>query len=405
VIKTADVIIVGAGSWGAATAYELARHGARVALLDRHAVASQTSPRAAGLAGTIRTTDLMTEVASRAATMLVEFEAATGQSLGIVRSGSLKLARTAEDVAILETDVERGRRHGLGTTLVEPAEVRRLNPLVESDGLLAAMHVPTDIYFEPAQVAISLAVAAAAAGAVLLPETPVTGIRRQGGRVSGVDTERGPLSAESVVVAAGAWANEVLATGGVRVPLVPMRHQLFITEPLPEVRPDLPFIRIVDANVYVRPCWGGLLFGGYESEPLAMDGGRLTATFEMRDTPLDLGVLRGLVADVSSQLPILRNAPIRTHRGGVPTLTVDGQHILGPVPGVDGLYVAAGCNVAGLSVSPMIGLLLAEWILDGGPSLDLAPMAVDRFGPEWADERVVREAAARHYRSFYRGTM
>ena len=171
------------------------------------------------------------------------------------------------------------------------------------------------------------------------------------------------------------------------------------------MRPDLPFIRIVDANVYLRPCWGGLLFGGYESEPLAMDGGRLTATFEMRDTPLDLGVLRGLVADVSSQLPILRNAPIRTHRGGVPTLTVDGQHILGPVPGVDGLYVAAGCNVAGLSVSPMIGLLLAEWILDGRPSLDLAPMAVDRFGPEWADERVVREAAARHYRSFYRGTM
>jgi 4-methylaminobutanoate oxidase (formaldehyde-forming) len=78
---------------------------------------------------------------------------------------------------------------------------------------------------------------------------------------------------------------------------------------------------------------------------------------------------------------------------------------VGPVPGVDGLFVAAGCNVAGLSVSPMIGLLLAEWILDGKPSLDLSPMAVDRFGPEWANDGAVREAARRHYVSFYRSTI
>ena len=98
-------------------------------------------------------------------------------------------------------------------------------------------------------------------------------------------------------------------------------------------------------------------------------------------------------------------AGIRAHRGGIPTLTVDGQHVLGPAPGLHGFFVAAGDNVAGLSVSPMIGLLLAEWILDGRPSLDLAPMAVDRFGPEWADDVAVRAAAIRNYVSFYRGTL
>jgi 4-methylaminobutanoate oxidase (formaldehyde-forming) len=211
--------------------------------------------------------------------------------------------------------------------------------------------------------------------------------------------------ADVVVDAAGAWAGQVAALTGVRIPLVPTRHQLLITEPLPGVRADLPMVRIIDAAVYVRPCWGGLLVGGYETEPMAIDVDSLPSIFEMRDTPLDLAVLRGLIEKVGAQLPVLLGAPVHTHRGGIPTMTVDGQHVVGPVPGVAGLFIAAGCNVAGLSVSPMIGLLLAEWILDGRPSLDLSPMAVDRFGPEWTDEAVVQEAARRHYVSFYRGTI
>jgi glycine/D-amino acid oxidase-like deaminating enzyme len=400
-----DVLVIGAGAFGAATAYHLARRGARVVVVERHAIASQTSPRAAGLAATVRNTDLMTDVASRAAAMLVEFEAETGQSLGIVRSGSLKLAREPEDVAVLQREVERGQRHGLGTTMLTADEACDLNPLIRADGVLAAMHVPTDLYFEPAQVAIGLAIAAGGHGAILRPETAVTGIIREGDHVQGVETERGPILAGVVVDAAGAWAGQVAAQAGVRVPLVPMRHQLLVTEPLPDVRDDLPMVRIIDAAVYVRPCWGGLLVGGYESEPMAIDLEALPASFEMRDTPLDLAVLRALIDKVGAQLPILMGAPVRAHRGGVPTMTVDGQHVVGPVPGVDGLFMAAGCNVAGLSVSPMIGLLLAEWILDGKPSLDLSPMAVDRFGVEWADEALVRQAALHHYTSFYRGTI
>ncbi len=402
---SADVLVIGAGAFGAATAYQLARRGARVVVVDRHAIASQTSPRAAGLAATVRNTDLMTDVASRAAAMLVDFEAETGHALGIVRSGSLKLAREPEDVAVLQREVERGRRHGLGTSLLTADDACRLNPLVRPEGVLAAMHVPSDLYFEPSQVAIGLAIAAAAHGAMLQPETTVTGVIREGDRVRGVETERGRILADVVVDAAGAWAGQVAAQAGVRVPLVPMRHQLLITGPLPGVRADLPMVRLIDAAVYVRPCWGGLLVGGYESEPLAIDIDSLPASFEMRDTPLDLAVLRALIDKVVAQLPILRDAPVLVHRGGVPTMTVDGQHVVGPVPGVDGFFMAAGCNVAGLSVSPMIGLLLAEWILDGKPSLDLSPMAVDRFGAAWTDQAVVRQAAMDHYTSFYRGTI
>ena len=225
-----DVLVIGAGAFGAATAYHLARRGARVVVVERHAIASQTSPRAAGLAATVRNTDLMTDVASRAAAMLVEFEAETGQSLGIVRSGSLKLAREPEDVAVLQREVERGQRHGLGTTMLTADEACDLNPLIRADGVLAAMHVPTDLYFEPAQVAIGLAIAAGGHGAILRPETAVTGIIREGDHVQGVETERGPILAGVVVDAAGAWAGQVAAQAGVRVPLVPMRHQLLVSE-------------------------------------------------------------------------------------------------------------------------------------------------------------------------------
>src|SRR5439155_2738854 len=232
VTRTADVLIIGAGAFGAATAHQLATRGARVTVLDRRAVASQTSPRAAGLASTVRGTDLMTVIASRAATMLAEIEAESGQDFGIVRPGSLKLARMLEDVTVLVAEQERATRHALGAQLIHADDVSTLHPLLEPAGILAALHVPSDLYFEPSQVAIGLVLAAARAGAAFVPEAEVSGIRRDGDRVTGVETDRGTFSAGVVVDAAGAWAGQLAALAGVRIPLVPMRHRLFITQPL-----------------------------------------------------------------------------------------------------------------------------------------------------------------------------
>jgi glycine/D-amino acid oxidase-like deaminating enzyme len=405
VAQTADVIVIGSGGFGAATAYALARRGRRVTVLDRYAIASQTSPRAAGIAATVRTTDLMTSLANRAVRSLIEFADETGVDLGIVKPGSIKIAREERDLARLHLDVEMGRRHALGIELITAADVARLNPLVDPAGIVAAALIPTDLYFEPSQVAISFATAAAGLGARLVPNNPVTGVRVTGGRVVGVDTLQGPFDAPIVIDAAGAWAASVAALAGYSVPVVPMRHQLVITEPLAGVRADLPILRIIDAGVYVRASWGGLLVGGYETTPLAIDMAAQPAGFEIGDTPLDLAVIRGLIDLVVPQLPILRGASFRVHRGGVPTLTVDGQHVVGEVPGAQGMFVAAGCNVSGLSMSPAIGQVLAEWVVDGAPSVDLSPMSITRFGSEWADEARVQAAARHQYASFYRATI
>jgi 4-methylaminobutanoate oxidase (formaldehyde-forming) len=401
-VQSADVVIIGSGGFGSATAYFLMRRGGRrVVLLDRHELASQTSPRAAGNAATLRSTDLMTRLASRAVEWLLRFSRDTGQPLDVVQSGSLKAARRPEDAAILEQEAVRGQRLGLGTTVVSPEEAHRRHPFFQPDGVRSVLHTPGDAYFEPPQVASGYATAAGQLGATLLARTTVTGIHVEGGAVQGVETDRGRIESPVVVDAAGAWARQVAARAGVYVPLVPTRHQVLITEPIAGVTADLPIVRIMDASVYVRPCWGGFLAGGYESEPTQFDMDQLPEAFSMADTPLDLALLSRLLAGVRDQLPVLQEAPIRVHRGGIPTMTPDGQHIVGLVPGAAGFFIASGCNVAGLSIAPAIAEQLASWIVDGRPTEDLGDMSIARFGPEWRDERRLREAAAWHYWHFY----
>jgi glycine/D-amino acid oxidase-like deaminating enzyme len=402
VIERADVVVVGSGGFGASTAFHLAERGAgEIVLVDRRELASQTSPRAAGLVSHARTTDLMTELVKIAGAKIARFTEATGQPLDWVRSGSLKVARRPEDVGVVEADMVRGERLGLDVGLVSADVANELNPFLQPDGVLAVLRVGDDLYFDPAQVAIGYVRGAEARGVTLLPHTTVTRVNVDDGRVESVETDSGLIRTHAVVDAAGAWTRQVAAASGIRIPLVPTRHQLFVTEPLDGVRADLPIVRIMDAAVYVRPCGGGLLWGGYEEDPRFFDMDELPTNFEIADTPLDADVLWRMSDDVRTQLPVLREARVREHRGGLPTMTADGQYIVGPAPGADGFFVAGGCNVAGLSVSPAVGDALAAWIVDGGPTLDLEPLSITRFGTEAIAEEQLERAAAWQYRHFY----
>jgi glycine/D-amino acid oxidase-like deaminating enzyme len=399
-MEHADVVVIGSGGLGASTAFHLARRGDRhVVLLDKHEVASQTSPRAAGLVSLARSTDLMVELVQRAVRNIERFADDTEQPLDWVRSGSLKVARRDEDVDVLADELARLTRFGVDAELISPDEAARLNPLLHARGIVAVLRVGDDLYFDPAQVAIGFVRGAAACGASVLPHTTVTSVRIDGGRVSSVETDRGTIRTEAVVDAAGAWTRQVAAASGIHVPLVPTRHQLFVTEPLAAVQPQLPIVRVMDAAVYVRPCNGGLLWGVFEEGPRQFDMDEWGSGFAIAETPLDERVLRRAADDVREQLPVLREARVREHRGGLPTMTADGQHIVGPVPGADGFFVAGGCNVAGLSIAPAIGEVLAAWVAEGRPPLDLAPLSIERFRVLSEDE--LRRQAAWRYRHFY----
>jgi glycine/D-amino acid oxidase-like deaminating enzyme len=398
----ADVIVIGSGGLGAATAFHLVKRGVKhVALVDKHDIGSQTSPRAAGLVSCVRKSELMINLIKLAAESIKRFTEDTGQPLDWVHSGSLKVARREQDAEVIENDITRGRRLGLDLERISPQEAHRLNPFLEPGGVVAVMRVGDDMYFDPSQVAVGFARGAQALGATLLPHTAVTQVLIDNGQVTGVDTNKGMIRAPVVVDAAGAWTRQAAEASGIRVPLVPTAQQLFVTEPIERANADLPIVRIMDAAVYMRPCDGGFLWGVYEEDPQFFDMSALGESFHIKDMPLDAKVLWRYADDVKQQLPILLTAKVREHRGGIPTMTADGQHIVGPTPAVRGFFFASGCNVAGLSISPALGETLAAWIVDGAPAIDLTPLTLTRFATaSWSEEQL-RQQAAWQYRHFF----
>ena len=400
-IASADVVVVGSGAFGASAAYHLARRGLRVAVLERAALASQTSPRAAGLTSQVRATPALTKLAQRAVVKLAAFSDETGEPLRFTQSGALKIARNDRDAEQLAREVRRAAAVGVPVDFITTDEARRRLPILEARGIVAVTWSPTDCNVEPSELPIGYCRAAEKLGAVLLPHTPATGFELGAQGIEGVRTPGGTIATRTVVDAAGAWARLVATELGAGLPVVPTRHQLLITAPIPGVTPEFPIARVIDANVYVRHERGGLMLGGYEADPLQPE----KLPDDITELPLDIEVLWRLARSVSEQFPIFQDPGLRVveHRGGLPTLTTDDRYLMGPLPGVAGAWVMSGCCVGGLSASPALGEAMAEWIVDGAPALDLSDISTARVAGQIIDETTLRErcrhAYATHYRS------
>lgn len=400
-MRTAAAIVIGSGAFGASTAYHLARRGTDVVLVDQHALGSQTSPRAAGLTSKADAVPVMARLRHEACEAFERFEAEMGGGVDFHRSGSLKAAYTEAGEAHLHAGLATARGLGVEARLVSSEEARRLAPHFEPGPARAIGHVPSDGWLEPAKVATSFAARAAVLGARMLPFTRVEKLLQSDGGVQGVATAAGEIHAPVVVDAAGAWTARVAAAAGIALPLVPVRHQLFITEPITGVAPLQPIVRLLEASVYVRYAQGGLMFGGYENDPRVIDAAALPEGFQIADLALDLGVLRALVDEVADRIPALRTARVAVHRGGAPTMTPDGRPLLGRMPGLEGFYVASGCCVGGLSLSPAAGRALADLILDGASDPDLTPLSVERFRGRYSNPSELTAACVGQYARKY----
>lgn len=392
-----DAVVIGAGALGASTAWHLSRAGRRVVLLDRHAMGSQTSPRAAGLSAVLRPSELMTRLALRGVEKLLSFLDDTGIDVGVQRSGSLKLARSEQLARQLDADMERGRAYGVEVRRVSPSEARDLMPFLQPQASAAITYYPNDVYLDPARLTQGYAAAAAQIGCTLLPHTEVCELLVEAGIVAGVHTICGVLRAPVVVDAAGAWLRGV-TTHARGLPMLAVRHQLLVTEPLPDARPGQPITRVLDANVYVRPCDGGLMLGGYESDPMLFD----EPPYDVADVPLDAAVLKRLADQVAAEFPVFQYANTAVLRAGLPTMTVDDEHIVGPVPDLPGFYVIGGCNVGGLSTAPALGEALCHLILDPSRARAIASLLPERVAGRTISADELRAACHAHYAQHYR---
>ena len=402
-IDATDIVVIGSGSLGSSTAFHLTKAGRQVALLDKNAIASQTSPRAAGLSSHVRATSGLTRLVKRSVEKIMRFTEETGQPMEVYQPGSLKIARLPAHVQQLLEDVERGKAEGVPIDLISFDQAHELMPFFQPKGCLAVTWSRKDIYLEPMQVPLGYARAAETLGACVLPNTEVTGIVVEAGQVDRVLTSQGEIHCNVVVDAAGAWSRLVAGEAGAALGLVPTRHQLMITEPIEGVRPDQPIARVIDCNVYIRPDHGGLMLGGYESDPLMMDMLAAGRRFTIADLPLDIDVLRRLADKVRDQFPIFQDPKIRIreHRGGLPTMTPDGTYVVGPMPGVEGTFVISGCCVGGLTISPALGEALADWIITGVPSADIEPLSPARAALRPDSQARLEQLCRERYRHHY----
>jgi glycine/D-amino acid oxidase-like deaminating enzyme len=274
-------------------------------------------------------------------------------------------------------------------------------PMLRAEKLLAIAYVPDDLYIdEPKQLLDAYLRAAVLAGVDVLPHTSVTGIHVEQGRARGVVTSRGETDAPVVVDAAGAWARAVGALAGAYLPVVSLRHQLYITDSIDGMTPLYPIIRFLDAGVYVRPARQGMMVGAFEVNPLPLDVSHREG-FSMEQTPLEFSILAKARATIDDYLPALKDATVREHRAGLFTMTADGHFIAGPVSEVRGLWVVTGCNGSGFSFSPGLGQTMTEWIVGGVPSIDLDEFSPARLLGKPLDEAQLTAACVWQYAHFY----
>ena len=324
------------------------------------------------------------------------FEAETGIAIPHVRSGSIFCARTPAHGSMIDAEVEDAQGWGVEVQRIDGAEARRLTGFLDGRSLLAAYHVPGDIYIEePRSMLIAYRQAGERLGMRVIGHTPVTGIRIERGAVCAVQTTNGEIETPIVVDAAGVWSRRIGRMAGVDVPVQPMRHQLRITSPIAGISPDRPIVRMTDAAAYVRPARGGLMVGGFEQDPMPMN----PAT-EPGFT-IDPRVTDRFVDSMKSEISALDGVYAQEERAGLFTMTADGRLLAGPSDQVRGFWVATGCNGSGFSLSSAVGRVIAEWIVGGEPPFDMGLLDPNRFNRHGLTDQQLLDSTIWQYANYY----
>jgi 4-methylaminobutanoate oxidase (formaldehyde-forming) len=286
--------------------------------------------------------------------------------------------------------------------LIGLQEARRHMPILDLDGVHAVTFAARDGYVgHPAAIAEGYAAYASHYGVEVVTGTRALRIDVTAGRVQGIETNEGYVHAGQVVLAAGAWTPMIAQLTGLRVPTIPVRHQLQVTGPLTTVLPSQPVVRIPDCSAYIRPEGQGLIVGAFEAQPRSYAPDEVSATFLMSQVEPNHDSLRHYTDTITSYVPALSAAQIVRTQQGLPTFTADGNPLVGPVPGIEDLFVACGCCATGISLSPAIGRVVAELLAGVQPFVDIAPLALDRFGETMSELSRLRQRCESVYAHYY----
>jgi glycine cleavage system T protein len=390
--QQARIVIIGGGIVGCSLAYHLAKRGCGdVVLLERRQLTCGTTWHAAGLVGQLRATQNLTRLAQYTAGLYRSLGDETGQETGFKQRGSLALAATQERFEELKRGASMAHCFGLEVEVLTPREAAKLWPLLHADDLVGAVFLPKDGQTNPVDTTQALAKGAKTGGVKVFEDTPVTAILHHNGRVKGVRTPKGEIAAETVVIASGMWSRELAASVGVTLPLHAAEHFYIVTEPIAGLPSALPVLRDPDSRAYFKEDAGKLLIGWFEAvaKPWGVDG--IPESFCFDQLPADLEHIEPLIEQAVHRVPALAKTGIQVFFNGPESFTPDDRYLLGEAPELKNLFVSAGFNSIGIQSAGGAGKVLADWILDGHPPMDLWDVDVRRMMPFQRNRRYLRE--------------
>ena len=371
-----EILIVGGGVIGASAAWHLAERGlGKVTLLERDRLGSGTTWHSAGNVTWKPVPDSDAPI-EYLLDLLPRLEREGEQATGWLRTGRLFIARSTDAMRTFEHYWRAADARGRGGALLEPAEVRRHHPLASAEGITGAWLNPLSGRLNPADLVAAYARAARRRGARIEERCTVRGLVVRGGRVRGVRTDRGCFDAGEVVVAAGLWTRRLLAGAGIPVAHGACEHFYAIAAPAPALPRETPSFICPEDLIYGREEVGGFLVGFFDRNAKCLDVGTLPEPFTFTLLDEDWDQVAGYYRRACEIFPALADAPVRRLVNGPESFTPDGRPLIGPVEGVEGLYLACAMNSSGITFSGMAGHSVADWLAGEAlrfPELDCRP--------------------------------
>jgi dimethylglycine dehydrogenase len=386
------VLVIGGGILGCSLLYRLTRMGwTDVVLVEKTELTAGTTWHSTGLTALIVDSVAVSKLNALSLSLYDTLEEETGQPTGLRKPGAMRLAKDSETMARYTSDTAKARILDIDYQLIGPKKVGRLFPLMVLDGIHGACYEPEGGYIDAAMATQAFAKGARDNGAKIYRQTQVTGLEQKRAGDWRVTTDKGTIDAEIVVNATGFWAPEIAAMAGFSLPIIPMERQYLITDTIPEVKVrdvELPVVRDDSWPFYFKQEGDGFLFGVHEAgTPFCFENG-IPPDFGQELLPHDLERGAKHIQAGMDRVPVFAKVGIKSVVCGPTSRTTDMNGLMGPLAGLRNFFVLAGFS-SGVSQGAGVGQQLAEWIVEGAPSLDLHELDVNRYGA-FANRRYVR---------------
>ena len=389
----AQVVVVGGGIIGASLAYHLTKRGITdVLLVEQGQLTGGTTWHAAGLVSQLKPTHSLTKLATYSNRLFEELEDETGQATGYRAPGSISVASDLERWEEMRRGISMASTVGVEIREIDMDELTDKVPLLRTDDLVGALYIPKDGQTSPVDTTMALIKGARQGGATVVEGVAVQRLLKNGDTCVGIETEDGHVvEAETVVMAAGMWTRQLAETIGVNVPLQACEHFYIVTEPLQGVERGMPIVRDPSNYTYFKEETGKIMAGFFEPKAKIWKLDGIPRDFCFGTLPEDWDHLGPIFEAACHRMPALADAGLQLFFNGPEAFTPDGTFYLGESPEVDRCFVAAGFNSVGIQTAGGVGWVLADWIVDGYPPMDLSGADIRRSFSFQSDRSYLKE--------------